>query len=86
LHHDVICKIVKEWESIQISVDSNLFYYAKEDSFVHVYIDYSIVIQDLPERTGDTCTPASNGRLNAHFGKVVDYKSYYKLQWENCGL
>ena len=77
-HHDVIREIVKEWESIKTSVDSDLFFYAKENSFVHVYIDYLAVIQDSPERTGDTCTPAGNGRLNARFGKVVDYKS----QWE----
>ena len=77
-HHDVMREIVKEWESIQSSVDEDLFYYAKEKSFVNVAIDYLAVIQDSPERTGDTCTPAGNGRLNARFGKSVDYKT----QWE----
>jgi hypothetical protein len=78
-HHDVIRKLVEEWESIQSSAESDHFYYhAKEDSLVHVSVDYLAVIQDSPERTGDTCTPVGKGRLNAMFGKSVDYKS----QWE----
>jgi hypothetical protein len=76
-HHDVMREIVKEWESIQSSVD-DLFYYAKEDAFVHVAIDYLAVIQDSPERTGDTCTPAGNGSLNACFGKSVHYKTVWE--------
>eukprot|EP00978_Attheya_sp_CCMP212_P040395 scaffold219881_cov28-Attheya_sp.AAC.1 len=76
-HLPVLEKIKEEWKDMESKVDQEFFYYAKEKGFVYVSVSYMAVVQDSPERTSDSMTPACNSRLGRFFGKSLDYNTLW---------
>jgi hypothetical protein len=74
-HLPVIEKIRQEWKDMESKVDQEFFYYGKEKEFVHVSLSYMAVVQDSPERTSDSMTPACNSRFGRYFGSSYDYNT-----------